>query len=340
MKQTFSSARFWIVRAALFSWLAAIMSVGSAHAATVSYTLDNVFLSDGTQMTGAFDWTYAIGDFEGGSGVFTELEIPWRPNGTAPPLEEAGMVLTIENNQIEISLDGNFHDYGLGIILKFVQPLSPTQSSFIDLATSFYECCGNGFKDQPFSSGNITPVVSSVADMDGDGVADNVDNCPSIANAGQQDADSDGVGDACDKPTNIDGIGEGREILNIEGCGKDVYYDMYNIRLKPDGKWWMESSSGKYSGKYVVVIPDEKLSLSLSKDSESRLYENIGQAGKSLCDVTKKVLSPKIKKFIVKFDVENDTIKVVLNVKYKATDGTTKTKGGYKIIVNAAYTSN
>jgi len=139
-----------------------LAAVVPAHAATVSYISDNVFLSDGTQMTGAFDWTYAIGDFEGGSGVFTELEIPWRPNGTAPPLEEAGMVLTIENNQIEISLDGNFHDYGLDISLKFVQPLSPTQSSLIDLSTSFFECCGNGFKDQPFTSGSISPVVSSV----------------------------------------------------------------------------------------------------------------------------------------------------------------------------------
>lgn len=134
----------------------------SVHAATVSYTLDDVFLEDGTQMTGAFDWTYTIGDFEGGSGVFTALEIPWQPTGTAPPLEEPGMVLTIENNQIEISLDGNFHDYGLNISLKFVQSLSATQSSLIDLNTSFFECCGNGFKDQPFSSGSISPVVSSV----------------------------------------------------------------------------------------------------------------------------------------------------------------------------------
>ncbi len=105
----------------------------SVHAATVNYTLDDVFLVDGTQMTGAFDWTYTIGDFEGGSGVFTALEIPWQPTGTAPPLEEPGMVLTIENNQIEISLDGNFHDYGLNISLKFVQSLSATQSSLIDL---------------------------------------------------------------------------------------------------------------------------------------------------------------------------------------------------------------
>jgi hypothetical protein len=162
MKQAFVTARFWIVRVALFSWLAAIMPVGSAQAATVSYILDNVFLDNNTQVTGAFDWDYTIGDFEGGSGIFTALDIPVQPNGSAPPLEDPNMVLSIENNQIEISLDGNFHDYGLDIIMKFVQPLSPTQSSLIDLNTSFYECCGNGFQDHFFSSGSITPVVSSV----------------------------------------------------------------------------------------------------------------------------------------------------------------------------------
>ena len=158
MKQTIVTARLWIIRMTLFSWLAVIMSVGSAQAATVSYILDDVFLVDGTQMTGAFDWTYTIGDFEGGNGVFTALEIPWLPNGSAPPLEQDGMILTIEYKQIEISLDGNFHDYGLDISLKFEQPLSLTQSSLINLNTSFFECCGNGFKDQPFSSGSISPV--------------------------------------------------------------------------------------------------------------------------------------------------------------------------------------
>ena len=162
MKQTFVTTRIWIVRVALFSWLVAVISLDSAQAATVSYTLDDVFLVDGTQMTGAFDWTYTIGDFEGGNGVFTALEIPWRPNGTTPPLEQDGMVFTIENNQIEISLDGSFHDYGLDISLKFLQPLSPTQSSLIDLSTSFYECCGNGFNDQMLRSGSISPAVSSI----------------------------------------------------------------------------------------------------------------------------------------------------------------------------------
>ena len=35
-------------------------------------------------------------------------------------------------------------------------------------------------------------------DSDGDGVADSVDNCPTIANADQADSDGDGVGDVCD----------------------------------------------------------------------------------------------------------------------------------------------
>jgi hypothetical protein len=39
-------------------------------------------------------------------------------------------------------------------------------------------------------------------DIDGDGVADATDNCPTVPNANQADADHDGIGDACDSCPN------------------------------------------------------------------------------------------------------------------------------------------
>lgn len=44
---------------------------------------------------------------------------------------------------------------------------------------------------------SIYAAVESI-DTDGDGIADDIDNCPTIANTDQKDFDSDGQGDACD----------------------------------------------------------------------------------------------------------------------------------------------
>jgi len=52
-------------------------------------------------------------------------------------------------------------------------------------------------------SGSTPPPL----DADGDGVTDDVDNCPATPNAGQLDTDGDGIGDACDPLTDSDGDG-------------------------------------------------------------------------------------------------------------------------------------
>jgi hypothetical protein len=47
------------------------------------------------------------------------------------------------------------------------------------------------------------PADTGTPDGDGDGVCDQVDNCPLVANPTQTDSDGDGVGDACDPCTNV-----------------------------------------------------------------------------------------------------------------------------------------
>ena len=48
--------------------------------------------------------------------------------------------------------------------------------------------------------------VWAIEDSDGDGVADNADNCPSTPNADQADLDNDGLGNLCDDDADNDGL--------------------------------------------------------------------------------------------------------------------------------------
>ena len=62
-------------------------------------------------------------------------------------------------------------------------------------------------------------VGVGIVDGDGDGISDDVDNCPLVSNVSQTDSNSDGVGDACDADS--DGIRDSIESI-VGGSGIDA----------------------------------------------------------------------------------------------------------------------
>lgn len=91
-----------------------------------------------------------------------------------------------------------------------------------------------GFNDWRLPSTTVPDDGGPGNDSDGDGIPNNTDNCPDVANPEQTDTDTDGAGDACDTDDDNDGMPDTFELqynlkpLDASDADTDVDGDGYS----------------------------------------------------------------------------------------------------------------
>ena len=84
--------------------------------------------------------------------------------------------------------------------------VAPTLDGWSDLRPTAISDDGTRITAQMKTAGNVWQALLFDLDDDADGIRWDLDVCPAVADAGQEDMDGDGTGDACDDDADGDGV--------------------------------------------------------------------------------------------------------------------------------------
>jgi len=153
---------------------------------------------------GFHDITYRGNDGMGGTQNFSGTDWTFTNNGTS---------VTWNTSTFAQNNNANALRWGTTYTFRFDANSPPSQGQ-ITLDTFKIVGTATVLADMP---GPPPPPV----DTDGDGILDGADNCPTVPNANQADADADNQGDACDLCTDTDGDGFGNPGFPNNTCATD-----------------------------------------------------------------------------------------------------------------------
>ena len=120
-------------------------------------------------------------------------------------------------------------------------------------------------------------------DADADGVSDDLDNCPTVANADQADADGDGVGDVCDNCVNLANPRVTPDAATY--IGANPWATLTGGQRDDDHDGYGNKCDAKFPGVAGLVVGPADLTQFRASNGKSRIADNCGTSGTKPCAI-------------------------------------------------------
>jgi hypothetical protein len=180
--------------------------------------------------------TYVLTDFDVGGTAFDDQSTGTLSKITQFDSTTTAIVEVIGGQDPDAFQASECCSLSSALVGGFLVPLSNTANPGpADLEAAFswdkdFASVGDTFETTVRKS---VPVVAVGGDGDSDGIPDAEDNCPNVSNAGQEDTDQNGIGDACQcGDVNGDGVTNVTDALAIargEVLSSDPNFDKCDV---------------------------------------------------------------------------------------------------------------